>query len=84
MAALNEIAWDERISRAVLIEEIVVAYARDRFPDRFMPTREEARYEEEWGEEAVAQIAELKPGVRHYEHNEQQWRKGERARAVAE
>lgn len=65
--ALNEVAWRDRISRAVLIEEILVAYLRDCFPDRTIPTREEARFDSEAGED-------LPEGPRHYEHDELHWR----------
>lgn len=64
--ALSEVAWDERISRAQVIEELVVAYLRDRFPERDIPTREEARYERHPGAESA--------DVRLLTHDELGWR----------
>jgi hypothetical protein len=62
--ALNEVAWRERISRASLLEEIVVAYLRDCFPDRTLPTREESQFDD----------VEDRGARRLLEHDELGWR----------
>jgi hypothetical protein len=77
--ALSEVAWEERISRAEILEDLVVAYLRDRFPDRQIPTREEARYEQDPDEPASEPVARL------LEHDELGWRQARNTgrRAVA-
>jgi len=42
--ALDELAWDERKSRSQIVDEVLVAYLKDRFPDRKIVTMEDARY----------------------------------------
>ena len=64
--ALDDLAWDERRSRARIVDEIIVAYLKDRFPDRRIVTMEDARYGELDGE------------PRHLEHDELGWRRGAR------
>lgn len=81
VAALNEISWNERISRSQLIEEILVAYCRDAFPSRTIPTREEAKLGPEDDEETPSYPARLADGVRPLEHDEMGWRRGERIRS---
>lgn len=81
-ATLEEAAWRDRTSRSKLVEELVVAYLHDRFPTRTLRTREEARYNLPPGEldprDAPSDDTGLKPGARHYEHDEQHWRRGHR------
>lgn len=87
-ATLAEAAWRDRQSKAELIEEIIVAYLRDRFPERHLPTRSEARYPEGFIDERDEPSDDtgirpvLKPGVRHYEHDEQNWRRGHKLKEV--
>jgi predicted transcriptional regulator len=63
--ALDELAWNERRSRSQIVDEIIVAYLKDRFPDRRIVTMEDARYGD-------------RDEPRHFEHDELGWRRGAR------
>jgi len=60
--ALDDLSYTERRSRSQIVDEILVAYLKDRFPDRHIVTMEDARY----GEIGTPRL---------YRHGELGWRR---------